>query len=916
MDGDSVVIPDNPAGTFAIYDGGTINFEDLSVGRPGLIPGDGAIMSVAGSFQWTAGSVTDGGTIRIDGQGVIAGGPPGPFLGAPNLNNDCALDVTGTVTITGPGSLTIGGGQCSILNAGTITLDQSGLYWDAGAPPLITNNGTITTIGTVTLEGGDVTNLGTATISAGSELVLRGGAVFRLAGGQVTGTGTLHPADDGGDTGTGTVSVEAVTVLPAGLTLNLSGFGQVTTPLPQQANPPILTIDGTLNLNGGTVNSSHIVISRKGQCTISGTTSSLDGGELDNLSVITLLPGAVWSLDGGAQLKNNGRISLQGGNSLSVPDGFANMTNAGLIDSGGTTPNQISSLPVSNTGNIAVREGILNLVSDAALTVASGSVFLSNTTLDSSDSAGALTLTGGTAGGVLRGTGNVGAAVTNGGWIEPADPGLLFTGNFSQSSGGSLALPSSALGSAAQPLLSLNGPSPSLGGSLWCLMSDSAAPAAANLINVSAAPSGQFTKVRVGDDDTRLILTYPAAEGAISAQEVPAPGYYGLDFSAYPAGTEAASQLQDLFDNTPFSYLGFYFKTTGHPGGSWHGKAQALLDQGWALLPIYVGRQQVWRYKSDNAISTDIPTATQQGQTDGNNAVSLARGEGIPSGSLIFLDIEPPTTANDTPVAVEPQTYAYIDAWLSTVGASDYVAALYDGNAHWTKGKTTYYESVVIHDTISSDPDTWVSWSISIPPSGVTTNHWPLDDNGDVCPIAVKRYAQGHRWDFATFAKVWQFKTDWPPAAATIITDKGTAYPLSQIIGKDKAGKDKDVDFNTSISPDPAHTNGSRTKKERRAKVTGISAANASLNPGATTTLTVTLDRNAPSPNGTAVLLRCDSRDVTIPSASRVPGGTTTVNVTVAAVVGASGATVNVSSRTVYQLTGAPATTTLTITTS
>jgi hypothetical protein len=87
----------------------------------------------------------------------------------------------------------------------------------------VVNKGTITVAGKAAVNGGEINNLGIVTIPAGSELVLGGNAVLHLAGGRVTGSGILHPADDGSYPGT--VSVEADTVLPAELTLNLSGIG-------------------------------------------------------------------------------------------------------------------------------------------------------------------------------------------------------------------------------------------------------------------------------------------------------------------------------------------------------------------------------------------------------------------------------------------------------------------------------------------------------------------------------------------------------------------------------------------------------------------------------------------------------------------------------------------------------------------
>jgi Domain of unknown function (DUF1906) len=426
---------------------------------------------------------------------------------------------------------------------------------------------------------------------------------------------------------------------------------------------------------------------------------------------------------------------------------------------------------------------------------------------------------------------------------------------------------------------------------------------AVGIIRVAGKPQGTFAKVRCADDDTRLVLAYPSAAGTITAAITAAPAYYGLDFSAYPSGANAARDLQDLFDNTPFSYIGFYFPTTGHPGKSWQGKAQQLLDQGWALLPIYIGRQQFWAHSSDNQISSDVKTAGKQGTADGEHALQLASDEKLPAGSLIFLDIEGTVDAHGNNVPPAPQTIAYINAWLAKVGDR---AALYDANSKWVAKGHTYYEAVVIHDQLNSDPCTWVAWKPLVPPVGVRTGRWPLDDNGDVCPVAIRRYSTNAQWDFAAFAQLWQFQLDWvPPDAAIIITDAGRAYPLRTIAGK--------IDLDAARAPDPAHTHGDTAKKRRRAAVKAVEAGSSTVKPGATTQLTITLDRKAPAPNGTLVLLRCDSADVILPSAARVKAGADAVIVTAAVAIGAQAGTARLTGRALYQLTGPPAEATLTI---
>jgi hypothetical protein len=915
MDGDSVVIGDNPTWATPNFNGGQIYLQDLSVGEQSFVPGPGALISVAGSFQWTAGFIADGGTIRVLGQGSVTGDPAYPFRRGPSLRNDCILDVRGTLTISQPGSLPLVGGTPQILNYGTIFFDFGGVQM-ANAAAVI-NYGTIVVQGQCGFSGNDITNFGTLAIPADSELSLSGEAILHLvAGGQVTGAGVLQIGFD--DQDQGTLSIEADTVLPPELTLNLySGYISSPSPLSPQ---PMLQINGKVNGIGGTLFNAHVSLGPTAQFSISGNPCAVNGGQLDNHGVVTILPTAVWNLSSGAQVNNLGRLSLQGDTSIIWGAGTINVANTGLIENLGGLPNKIIGVLLSSTGNIAVKEGALSLVSGAVLTLSGGSIFVNQTTLDSPDNTGSLTLSGGTAGGVLRGTGTVGTAVTNGGWIEPADRGLIFDGAYSQSDSGNIVLPATALNAAAQPVLSFNGPSATFGGTLWCL--GPVAPGAANLFNIalSTAQPNQFTKIRVADDNTRLVLNYPAVAGVISAQIVQAPACYGVDFKDY----SSAQLLQDLFDNTPFSFLGFYFQTNGHPGRSWLGHAQDLLNQGWALLPIYVGRQQYWPYEATNpnTISQDIPTATQQGTTDGTDAINQAMNQQFPAGSLIFLDIEP---TQDLGVNAPPgnQTIAYINAWLSAVGNStDFVPALYDANSTTGDGNR---DAPVIQNSINGNPPTWVSWGV-IPgqflnqilnsrdsPPGVTTASWPVDLNGDVAPVALHRYTllTGGAWDFANFADVWQFFTDWSPGGTTMmITDQGTEYPLNQI------SPGGSFDFNVSGDADPARTNGSTVKHDRRARVTDISSSNATIQSGTTVTLTITLDRQAPAPNGTLVLLRCDSSDITIPSSARVPDGSASVAVSATAFVGASATTAQVSSRTLYQLTDAPAITTLTITTS
>jgi Domain of unknown function (DUF1906) len=424
------------------------------------------------------------------------------------------------------------------------------------------------------------------------------------------------------------------------------------------------------------------------------------------------------------------------------------------------------------------------------------------------------------------------------------------------------------------------------------------------LISLTSQASGTFKRVRAVDDDTRLYLSYPGAAGMLTGQRVTAPGYYGLHFTAYPAGHHADQYLQDLFDNTPLGYLGFYFKTIGHPGGSWAGKATGLLTQGWNLVPIYVGRQQYWPHTTDNQISAHTTTAATQGKKDGEKAVTLATSEKLPRHSRLYLDIEatqytsgPSKGKNGPPTA---SAIAYMKAWLAAVSASGkYAGALYDVNSRWTQSGTTYYDAVRIHSDLGhAAPTTWVAWNPGKAPIGVKAEAWPRDPNGDVAAVAVKAYSTNPQWDYASFAQSWQFTLNWLPAGAYFLTDTGAPRRYTAIA--------PGLDFNVSKSDDPGNTAPGHPKSRRRPAVSSVTAGSATVKPGKSVKVTVKLDRPAPAPNGAVVLLRSTSPQLILPSSARVAAKATSVTVSATAAVGSPAGSVTVRARVLHQLSGTP----------
>ena len=871
--GDSVVVPDHCAADLVPVNAPAIELQDFAVGRLGFTDGH---ITVAGSFAWTGGGIY-GATVTVAGTGAVSG--LDGSVTQPSLS-ESTVTVTGALTVSG-GLLPVAGGS-TIDVPGTLNLASAGLTMIAGAPATVTVRGHLTVAGTCVLDGltwvthapGAVLSLG-----AGATLIVGTTAMLHLAGGSVTGPGVLAVCNTPGVDGpAGQVVVDAATSVP---NLTLADSGGI-------APPAALTVTGTYLWTGGTL-TGHVVVAEHATATLTGFPGQVGpSGRLDNAGVLTVAPGAVWTFSGdaGPVVGNTGRITFAGTGGTWNNTGVL-CTSTGLIEKTGAGASTVD-IDVTSSGNIAVRAGTL-AVSNATLTVTAGRLSLAGTTL--ADDSGALVL----AGGVLTGHGTVDVKVTNGGWIEPSAAGLVLTGEYVQTAAGSLTLP---VGPGAGAPLDLRGTDQAtLDGSLFALTT--AGPAAPlPLFTVARKPAGAFRRVRVLDDDHRLTPAYPADDGTVTGTVLAAPGFYGLDFKDYPSGGLAAQHLQDLFDNTPFTFLGFYFPTVGHPSTTWSGHAAELLAQGWTLVPLYVGRQQYWPVHTDNRIAADVGAATAQGTADGSHAVELADTEQLPARSTLYLDVEPSKTPAGLCSVPTAATIAYLEAWLAAVASSQrYVAALYDStNAHDLNSTRTFSDAVQFRAALgAANPATWVSWG-SGRPSGIVTSKWPFDDNTDIAPVAIKRYSTNPQWAFADFAQAWQFAVRWSTTDGVILTDTGAALSLTKIAGE--------FDFDVATVEDPGTTSSGDPKARRRRTVTGVTATPPTPKPGAAVTLRITLSGPAPAPNGTLVLIRCDSADVLLPGAVRVAAGATTASVTGAVAPGSPAGDATATARTLYQLSG------------
>jgi hypothetical protein len=909
-DGDGVVIPDvDEQGHNLPNDGPAppgIQLTSLDLGNLGLI--GGGPVTVTESLTWHGGGLDC--DLVLAGNGTVSG-LDGSFF-SPEVLNGHTVTVQGTLTIQGSAgagsqSLEISTGA-SLFIQGTVVLAGAGFSVNAGYGT-VDNDGTISVSGSCLITGVTMShNRGAAiTIPAGSTLLIgadEGGssATLRLCGGTVSAEGSLSVGNGvGGEVDiVADTSVANLTVGPNGWVAPEFGAGQ-----PSPTLPAILTVTQKLTWSGplpppgpGWYSniSGHVVIPAAATATVSNAVT-LENGRIDNRGHFTLGPGA--ALAAGGVFNNGGILTLSdtGGTTSGA------ITNTGLIEKTGPGTATLDS-DLGNTGNLAVRAGTLQ-VSDANWTIGQGVITLAGGSISQGTGSGGILLAGGTAGGILSGSGTVAAAVDNGGWVEPSGAGLTFTYEFAQHPDGNLLFPASVWTVAAgQPMLSIGGVNLTLGGSLWSLADGLAGgEVTRNLINLTAPWSGGFGRVRIKNDDTRLELTYPAAGavGMATGQAKAAPASYGLDFRACPQPNATGKhEMQQLFENTLLSFVCFYL---GPVNKTWRTYgAKTLIGQGWALLPAYFGYQQEQNPKGQpqvNVIPKDPAAAKNQGTKDGNDAVNIARGAGLDTGSIIYLDVE---TANK----IQQQTFAYVEAWAAAVAADgSYRPGVYCSGVQPRGASAPTCDTIRQHDQGQHDLAFWV---FRLPGRGETwLAQGPLDANGDVTPLAFAKPAGSTGvWNFPGYADAWQFCQGWLTAGHVIYTDTGNQLQLSTI--------HPDFDFDIGRTSDPGHTVGSKTKAERRRTVTSLSADASSIASGSTATLTIKIDGPAAEPDGLLVLIRSSLPEVVVPTSTRIPAGLSETSAQFSGHVPAGPITATLSARALHQLTGAPPTTQVTVT--
>ncbi len=515
-------------GTTTLLD--DVTFERVELTQSLLGPGD---LTVSRDMNWSSGTMSGGGTTTIPALATLAlttgngkslsnrslhtSGFAALSDGPLFLANGSVVDNLGTFEIAGDADVSFGGGAASAFNnVGT-------LRKISGADLTVFSNVPLNNAGLVEVKSGTLrmSNGGT---SSGA-IVLDPNTVLDFAFGNYNFAAGASVAGDGVARFNGTTNLLAQVVIDRSeLTNDLRGPGD-------------LMVGASMSWTSGTMRSGGTTIVPVGATfdisTVNG--KSLDARSLINNGLLVWRDNGSIALSNAATIQNAGLVEIRGSSGLSFGGGSpVSISNTGTIRklaSAGAT--QISSVPVSNAGEIDIQTGTLgfsNLTQTAGVTrIAAGAVLQLGQPF-------ALQ------GGVLTGHGSVVGNVSNvGGRVQPGgSPGVLtINGGYAQVVGGALDIElAGAAPGAGHDQLAVAGTA-TLAGELQVSFTNGFVP----------APGQQF-----------VILTAGMVTGAFSSVSV--PGQYELTytptsvvlsvFSTTCLGDVNCDGAVDFFDIDPF----------------------------------------------------------------------------------------------------------------------------------------------------------------------------------------------------------------------------------------------------------------------------------------------------------------------------------------------------------------------------
>lgn len=246
------------------------------------------------------------------------------------------------------------------------------------------------------------------------------------------------------------------------------------------------------------------------------------------------------------------------------------------------------------------------------------------------------------------------------------------------------------------------------------------------------------------DKPSELFFKKPGPMPDPGVASLSATYYYGFDISIYPGDT----QMSAFWTGTPFWYTGFYLGPVPNRNNdiSWMSKRTYLKNLGYGFLVIYFGKQQ-----------GESGLTFSQGQTDADNASSLAQSAGFPSGAYIFLDVEAGGTLTTAYMN-------YISGWVQRIDST--------ATPYWAGTYSSFYQTAdQIKNALSGY--TLKSWcyNINVPPAPGCNNIPATAPNPANCGVS--------------YAAAWQLATNCSKTynGHTLTIDVDTALSQNPSVG-------------------------------------------------------------------------------------------------------------------------------------
>ena len=482
----------------------------------GSIRGTG-LLRIAGSFDWQAGSLSDGGTTEVAGEALFTlGGSAIKYLSGRTLNlaGQGAWTDTGKLHFDNGGSLSIlPGGILTVLNDSTAETDTTGVIDVQGTLRKSAGTGsatcgvTLNNSGLVDVQSGTLKLTGSGTDTGRFNIAPNAFLEF--------GGGTHTLGSSASFTGDGTCRLNGGTLDLRNVPHASLGALDITAGILR--GPGELEVGRTLTWTAGTIRDA-------GTLTVFDATVGGTGGKFLLQRTLSLTGQAAWtggsiSLQDGAALHvlGNGTLDIRSDSTVSQSGSGAavSVTNAGMfLKSSGTGSTSFGTgVSMTNTGVVETRSGTLAF--NGGYTQTAGETRLAGGNLVCTKPLSLL-------GGRLSGSGSIQGAVVNGGQIEPGSSvgTLAVVGGYTQNAAGSLVVEIGGPATCDQVTVSQTA---SLGGSVAVFLLDgfNPEPGSTFVILTCASRVGEFASL-TGTAGKRFTIVYEANRVLLTAL-APAP---------------------------------------------------------------------------------------------------------------------------------------------------------------------------------------------------------------------------------------------------------------------------------------------------------------------------------------------------------------------------------------------------------